>query len=136
MPGGAIIEADCFAVRLNPAVVTTDVAEFEAALQSADRAGSETERTQFLVHAVDLYRGPLLPGYYQDWIVAEQRRLADRYSEAVRLLTAHLEDVGEFGRALEYARRAVGFDPLREEAHRDLIWVLAAAGQTMMRTCG
>ena len=74
---GAIIQADRFAVQLSPAAVVTDVAEFEAAQRSAAEASSDTEQAQFLAEAVELYAGELLPGYYQDWIIPEQRRLAD-----------------------------------------------------------
>src|SRR6185369_1600659 len=40
VPAGAVIVADRSAVRLNPAAVSTDVAEFEAALEAAARATS------------------------------------------------------------------------------------------------
>src|SRR5438552_7513122 len=39
VPPGAILVTDRFSARLNPALVTTDVAEFDAALESAKRAG-------------------------------------------------------------------------------------------------
>src|SRR5262249_32671207 len=42
---------------------------------------------------------------------------------------AHLERASEFERAVDHARHGVSADPLREEAHRDLIRLLAAAGQ-------
>src|SRR5205807_277501 len=35
----------------------------------------------------------------------------------------------QYARGLDYARRAVAADPLREESHRTLIHLLAAAGQ-------
>ncbi len=126
---GTIVRADRFSVHLNPKLVTTDVAEFEAAQRSAAEAGSDTERAECLAEAVELYGGELLPGYYQDWIIPEQRRLADLYYRTVRWLTAYLEQAGEWEHALECARRAVSADPLREEAHQDLIRLLAASGQ-------
>ncbi len=130
VPPGPIVRADRFSVQLNPELVTTDVAEFEAAQQSAAEAGSDTERAQFLAEAVELYGGELLPGYYQDWIIPEQRRLGELYFRTVRWLTAYLEQAGEWERALECARRGVAADPFREEAHQDLIRLLAASGQS------
>jgi predicted ATPase len=44
-------------------------------------------------------------------------------------LTAHLEQSGALGQALEYARRAVQLDPLREAAQAVLIRLYAATGQ-------
>lgn len=129
VPAGSVIRADRYTIQLNPEAVRTDVAEFEKALQSAGVAESDTERAQFLAEAVDLYRGELLAGYYHDWILTEQRRLADLYFRAVRRLTAHFERAQEWDRAIDCARRAVDVDPLREEAHRDLMRLLAAAGR-------
>lgn len=129
VPAGSVIEADRQTVQLNAEVVTTDVAEFEAALESAGAADSESECAQWLAEAVDLYRGEFLPGFYQDWVVSEQRRLADLYYSAVQRLTAHFAKAREWESALDCARRAVAVDPLREEAHCDLMRLLAEAGQ-------
>src|SRR5436309_5743619 len=73
---GTVLRADRFSVGLNPATVTTDVAEFDRALKAAAKAGSAIERAQHLTTAVELYQGQLLPGFYEDWIPAEQERLS------------------------------------------------------------
>ena len=44
VPAGAVLIADRASVQLNPAAVTTDVADFEKALQAAARSGSEVDR--------------------------------------------------------------------------------------------
>src|SRR6185503_10858117 len=59
VPQGTVLRADRFSVSLNPALVTTDVAEFEHALKAAAGAGSSLERAQLLTSAVELYQGPL-----------------------------------------------------------------------------
>src|SRR4051794_9716674 len=41
-----------------------------------------------------------------------------------------MEKRGDSKHAVDYARRAVAADPLREEAHYELIRLLAAAGRT------
>ena len=61
---GSVLITDRGSVRLNPAAISTDVADFEAAV----RRGSRRE-------AVLLYREELLPGYYEEWILAERDRL-------------------------------------------------------------
>lgn len=126
---GDILQTDRVSVQLNENAVTTDVGGFEALLRSAEQASSEVERIQLLTDAVGLYRGPLLPGHYHDWIFPEQERLADAYFRAVWTLTKVLEDTGDLDAALDYARRAATMDPLREEAHRELIRLLLAAGE-------
>jgi DNA-binding SARP family transcriptional activator len=127
--GGLVLVADHFSVGLHPDAVTTDVAEFEAALKRAGEPGAAAERTRCLTEAVELYRGALLPGYYEGWILSEQQRLEELYFGAVRQLIECWEKGGEQDRALQLALRAVSVDPLREEAHRELMRLQAAAGQ-------
>jgi DNA-binding SARP family transcriptional activator len=130
VPAGTVILADRTSVRLNPEAVTTDVAEFHDALQVAEDAGGRVERMASLARAVELYRGELLPGSYEDWLLQEREFLAEGYFRALGQLLAHLEETGELRRAVAYAQQGVRVDPLREEAHRELIRLLGAAGHT------
>jgi predicted ATPase/DNA-binding SARP family transcriptional activator len=127
---GTVIRADRFSVGLNPATVTTDVAEFELAITAAAKAGSSLERVQFLTEAVELYQGPLLPGFYEEWIALEQDRLTGLFFDSVAPLVNHLEEVGDTRSALTYARRAILIDPLREESQEILIRLLYADNQS------
>jgi predicted ATPase/DNA-binding SARP family transcriptional activator/Tfp pilus assembly protein PilF len=129
VPTGAVLVTDRLSARLNRDAVTTDTTAFSAALQAATGASNGAERARSLTHAVELYRGELLPGYFEPWVLQERQWLAERYFQALGELLTHLEQTGEFERALEFARAGVSADPLREEAHRDLIRLLAAAGQ-------
>jgi adenylate cyclase len=104
---GTVLITDRTSVRLNPAAVTTDVAEFQAALEAAERTSSDTERAASLAQAAALYRGELLAGHYQDWVLQERAWLAERY----------------------FLARGVSLDPLREDTHRELIRLYAASGQ-------
>jgi len=129
VPSGAVLIADRSQVRLNPAAVTTDVAEFEAALQTAEQAATNNERVSFLTSAVELYRGELLPGHYALWVAAARDRLRDAYLAALRPLIRHLAQARDYERALDYAHRAVQADPLREESHRNLMRLYIALGR-------
>lgn len=130
-----LIVADRDSVRLNPAAFSTDVAAFQAALRAAARAGSSAERAPLLAAAVELYRGELLPGCFEDWVLRERQCLVEGYFQALGQLLAYWEKAGEYDRALEYARRGVIADPLRAEAHRALIRLSASAGQTSAALC-
>jgi tetratricopeptide (TPR) repeat protein len=121
--------ADRFSVRLHPAAVTTDVSEFEATLRSATAAASAEERIDRLARAVEIYRGELLPGYYEEWIPPEQQRLRALLLQALESLARELEQAAQLERALSYAVRAVHTDPLREEAHRIVMRLYAAMGE-------
>ena len=114
---------------INAAGVTTDVAEFEAALNAAEHTQIEAERKQKLAAAVSLYSGDLLPAYYDEWIFPEQQRLAGRYGQALRDLAELNERMGATADALKYALRAVGTDPLDEAAARQAMRLLAMCGR-------
>ena len=74
-PASGVLIADRAGVRLNPAAITTDVADFEAALRDAARLPDASARAQCLRQAGALYQGELLPGFYDDWVVEERERL-------------------------------------------------------------
>jgi predicted ATPase/DNA-binding SARP family transcriptional activator len=113
---------------LDPGRVSTDVAEWDAALQSAQSA-DEAERLEHLTRAVSQYRGELLTGLFEEWVLTERAHLAERHLAAVHDLALAHEQRGDLAGALEAARRAVRDDPLREEAHYDLMRLYAVAGQ-------
>lgn len=60
---GGIVIADRTTVRINSDCVACDALEFEAACRRRDDALART-----------LYRGGLMPGFYDSWIVAERSR--------------------------------------------------------------
>ena len=117
-------------VGLEPTAVSTDVAVFERAIRDAARPGTPPDETaRLLADAVNAYGGALLPGFYETWALTERDRLAEAYLRALRRLTQHHEQAGNREAALEFARRALGADPLREEAHADVIRLLVGLGQ-------
>jgi predicted ATPase/DNA-binding SARP family transcriptional activator len=124
-----LLLAEPAALCLNPAAFSTDVAEFTAALERAARSVELSERARRLAEAVALYRGELLAGFYDPWVLTERQRLGEEYLSALQHLVLALEESGDLEQAIEYARRAVQADPLREEAHYDLMRLYAAAGQ-------
>jgi predicted ATPase len=97
---GAVLVADRQTVRVHGDAIACDAVEFERAL----RAGRDDE-------AASLYRGELLPGFYDEWIEAERARLA----------TLH-------GRLLERRSAGAGVDRLvAAEARADTPRAAAAA---------
>jgi DNA-binding SARP family transcriptional activator len=126
----SLLLADRADVRLNPAVVTTDVLEFEAGLRSAARADEPGIRVACLKAALALYHGELLPGYYEEWIATERERLAEAHRDALGQLAEALGATGDPASGIEIGRRFVMEDPLREDAHCTLMRLYARAGRT------
>lgn len=121
---GGLLVADRQNVRLHPAAVSTDVQTFEQRLDEASRAPNPAGKTNLLAEAVSLYTGELLPGFYDDWALREQGRLAGRYADALEQWGDALEKSGDVIGAVAAFRRCVAADPLREEAYRALMRLL------------
>src|SRR5262249_36618054 len=94
---GNILQADRFAVSLNPAAITTDVAAFKVALRNAARATDRIDQVRFVRAALDLYRGEMLPGFYEDWLLTERERLVELHGRATRWLRNHQEQNDDLG---------------------------------------
>ncbi|MBC8104335.1 MAG: hypothetical protein H7Z41_17300, partial [Cytophagales bacterium] len=126
---GTILISDRQSLRLQTSGVETDVRLFEDALRAADSKLGPAVQIEALRRAVDLYRGELLTGYYEDWVLTERQRLFEQFLLALRRLVALYEQTEAFDRALDCARRALVADPVSEEIHCALIRLLALTGQ-------
>jgi predicted ATPase/DNA-binding SARP family transcriptional activator len=124
---GSVLATTRTAVALVEGATTTDVAELCGALDEAARA-SANDRIRCLRRALALYRGPLLPELYQDWIAPARVRIRDAVVGAAGDLAAELERAGDIPEAIEAARAAIAADALAEPAHRALMGLLFAAG--------
>lgn len=125
----AILQADRREVLLNAQCVSTDALQFEAFLAAAARTADCTERAVLLRRAVELYRGELLPGFYEECFLAERTRLALAFETALHdLIRAH-ESLGETEQALEAALHVVALNPASEDARCAVMRLFAARGQ-------
>ncbi len=121
---GGLLIADRQTIRLHPAAFTTDVRRFEECLTEGVRATDSRVKAALLGEAVSHYAGELLPGFYDDWILREQGRLAGRFADALEEWGSALERIGDRSGAVSAYRRCVAADPLREEAYRALMRLL------------
>ncbi len=113
-------------LRLNPAVVTSDVQAFKDALQRGE-----------LARAVDRYNGPFLDGFYlseasefERWIDVERAQLAKRFSDALATLARAAAAGGDHRAAADWWRRLTALDPLSSQAALGLMTTLVAAGES------
>jgi predicted ATPase/DNA-binding SARP family transcriptional activator len=140
-PGEPFFLADRESIQLNPqSNFAVDVARFERLLAeaAAHRHGPEAcpacvERWR---EAVALYRGDFLQSFYvpdstefEAWALLKREALRGQVQHALSQLTAYHEHTQDYARGLEYARRQLALEPWREEAHRDLMRLLARSGQ-------
>ena len=111
-------------LRLNPEGVTSDVAEFERALDEG--------RTEAAVQA---YAGPFLDGFhladsaeFEQWVDGERARLSERYAGALGTLAEASEGAGDWSGAAGWWRRLAALEPGNGRVAGRLMLALAAAG--------
>lgn len=88
-----------------------------------------------LESAVDLYRGNFLDDFhlhdapdFETWVVVERERFQQMALASLAHLAACAQAQHEFNQAIAFTRRILSFEPWREEAHRQLMTLLAQSG--------
>src|SRR5229473_6182879 len=105
-----------------------DVAAFEQTLTLADAATRHHDQHALqdaLEQADNLYRGELLPGCYDEWILPERERLRQRHLQVLEQLLRLFEVQGDTVPAIRSAQRLIGLDPLSEDLYRRLMRLFA-----------
>jgi DNA-binding SARP family transcriptional activator len=122
-------------VQFNPDSNTwLDVDAFNA--QLAESSTWEATQLDKIQAAVDLYRGDFLEGLifdsslaFDEWVLVQRHRLRRKVLQSLAYLVETYAAQGEVAKAIPYAWRQVELDPLEESAYRQLMHLLAAAGQ-------
>ncbi len=116
-------------IQLNPeSDCWLDVAEFERLAAGAD--------TTDLVSAIALYRGSFLDGFslkdspeFDNWTSVLREHHQGMASAALGRLAEGYEQRQNYEKALGYARKRLEMEPWQEQAHRQLMHLLALKGQ-------
>jgi DNA-binding SARP family transcriptional activator len=114
-----------------PETFWLDIDEFEAASRlSLNRSGQElsSEHVSLLERAVELYKGDLLEGVYEDWCLYERERLRLAFLNILIKLMDYHNCQGTYERALAYGQRILRLDPTRERIHRQMMMIHWVAG--------
>lgn len=123
------VDASIFAgvnpLRLNPAVMRSDVTEFEQALSEGD-----------LEAAVALYHGPFLEGFYlsdspefEQWMEGERARLEAAHTKALERLAQSAEAAEDHEAAVGWWRKLADADPVSSRNALGLMRALANLGE-------
>ncbi len=128
------LDADTHTLQWMPdAPFTLDVEDLQRAIEQSSTLTS-------LQQAASLYRGELLPGCYDDWILSKRELVQKQYAETLERLVSLLESQHDYRSAIRYAERLLRSDPLREETYRLLIRLYQLSGHRtgalrIYRTC-
>jgi DNA-binding SARP family transcriptional activator/Flp pilus assembly protein TadD len=122
--GKAAILAAGDELRLNPALVETDVSAFRDGLE---RGAAEA--------AADLYRGPFLDGFFvakapefERWLDAEREHWSRQFGKALESVAAARAASADHTGAAEVWRRRAAHEPFSSRVALQLMHALAAAG--------
>ncbi|MBA2664412.1 MAG: AAA family ATPase [Bradymonadaceae bacterium] len=128
LPEHLIVSRDSVAFNRESAYFL-DVEVFLAKLQPEADAKA-------LGEAVSLYRGDLLEGFYvrdapefEEWLAGERERLRQLVLQALHNLAVYYSERKDYAAGIGYVNRLLSFEPWREDAHRQLMLMLARSGQ-------
>lgn len=114
----ALLELDGQTIRWRDAsALNVDALQFRAALTAARAAQDDETRIRHLQEAVNRYRGELLPGHYQDWVLLMREEFQQEFLGALAQLTKTLEEARRYEEAVEAANRLIRADALNEGAY-------------------
>ncbi|HNT74579.1 MAG TPA: BTAD domain-containing putative transcriptional regulator, partial [Anaerolineae bacterium] len=128
-------------VQFNPdSDYQLDTLQFEALLTASEshvHTRLETCKSciQQLEQAIKLYRGEFLTGlfvdgvFFEEWALLRRERFHRLALDKLYHLATHYERRQDYDRARRYAQRQIELEPWREEAHRQLMRLLARDGQ-------
>lgn len=128
-------------IELNRAALDVDAMRFEALITECERHQHDdivacTDCLARLAQAADLYRGELLTGFgladapaFEEWLLVRRESLHHHMLLCLRTLVEAHEQRDDFPQALTYANRQIALDPYREDAHRQVMRLLARLGQ-------
>jgi predicted ATPase/DNA-binding SARP family transcriptional activator len=129
-------------IQFNPASnYTLDVAVFKELLTACEQhAHPKLEQCDDcaprLQQAIEQYRGDFLPGFFledsaafEEWTLLQRENLHRRALTAMAHLADYYEQQGDYAAAIQVCSRQLALDAWREEAHRQMMRVLALSGQ-------
>jgi len=108
-----------------------DVRVFASERDAALLAAGRDDGAAVVAHAaaaVSQYRGDLLPGTYDDWLLDARSRIESRCVELCDLLCKTMVQMGDVAGALDAAKRRVVLRPLEEVGYRTLMQLQADLG--------
>ncbi len=101
--------------------------ERQAAMAAAE-AGDDAGLRRHAAAAIAVYRGELLPGVYEDWLLEARSQLERECVELCDLVCAARARTGDLAGAVQAARRRVQLQPLEEVGYRTLMELQADLG--------
>lgn len=113
--GSVLIAHGHQSLSLNPEAVTVDTIAFEKAIRSAAQLKGKPGERSALETALEICRGELLDGYFDDWVLAERQRLNALFLSALQTVITLCRQQNENETALRFALQYAALSPLEED---------------------
>lgn len=117
---------------LPSAPIWCDIVAFETAITPAletSQAMLEPTQLERLIGGLAHYRGDLLLGWYDDWVLSERERLRLLCLRGYRRLMEHYAAVGDVEKALVAGQSALRIEPLQELVQQRVIELYHVSAQ-------
>ena len=125
-------------LQLNPeSDIQVDLWDFVKLVKAVPVGGEESQTViDDLKSAINLYQGRFLEGFslpdsapFEEWLAANREFYQRQMLQGLSKLAGMHEEHGEYEQGLVYARRQLELEPWREEAHQQVMRLLALNGQ-------
>jgi DNA-binding SARP family transcriptional activator len=102
-----------------------DALEFTGLLHQVTRTTDTVARQELYQQAIGLYQGDLLPGLYDDWVLAKREALRQAFIQLLEELTRLLVAERAYASATSLTQRLLQVDPLYEAGYTQLMELYA-----------
>ncbi len=128
-------------VQLNPEYLDLDVTHFQQLAREIEQHSHDNVQSceaclAILADAVALYQGELMTGFslpdapdFENWLLIQREQFHHQTLAALEDLALAAEAKTDYQQAQRYTTRQLGLEPWREEAHRQMMRLLAYGGQ-------
>ncbi|MBT7069435.1 MAG: hypothetical protein HN855_04355 [Anaerolineae bacterium] len=101
------------------AAIWTDIENFEALVKPHLTTGGSSIAYSDIEKGLQLYRGDLLEGIYDDWALLERERYHELYLRGLEKFSQLEKSAGNYAHALEIIQKLLQINPLQESIHRE-----------------
>jgi DNA-binding SARP family transcriptional activator len=81
------------------------------------------------VRVLELYKGEVLEGFFDNWALRERERMCTLYLKSMVYLLKYYWIHRGYERAIAYGQQILDLDPMREEIHREMMRLFIENGQ-------
>lgn len=116
-----------------------DVEDFQIQMdqfRESSAADLDLEQAARLIQAMDAYQGDFLAGFhirraaaFEEWVTVQRERFRLDAIQGLHLLADYFLTQGEYPQAVHHLERLLALEPCQEEAHRQMMSLLALQGK-------